>query len=183
MVILNANRAPVVILLVTLLCGCRPLQSRSQNQRIQGAPAVAKVGGTELKLESRLKRTLGANEKAFDLNGEINIISLSGTLPTGIQVTSFSLKPSWSGWPGYFVMNFVNRRGSWESATAAGASSGFSGNSKTEADRYSIDFIWRNQGRALGGRPEHFAAYDVSVTILDRERNRHILANLAVPTE
>jgi len=60
-----------------------------------------------------------------------------------------------------------------------GLYSRFTGASWTENGDFVIEFVWYDQG--MSGKPEHFAAYDVSVTFSDSTGKRYIVANMSVP--
>jgi hypothetical protein len=139
------------------------------------------VLGTEIRIDTTLFQS--PKEKGFDLNGAITLSPANGTFPAGMAINRFSLKPSWKGWPGYFVMNFVLQNGDWVLPGVYGNDANFFANQQMVDGKYVIKFIWRNQGRGLGNKPEHFAAYDVGVTISDGVGKKYLLAQLSVPTK
>lgn len=120
----------------------------------------------------------------FDLKGTIKVTSADGSFLSGLSVNHFALKPSWKGFPGYYVMNFTRDKGVWRTPGANGANDpNFFATSWSEKDHYVIKFTWRNQGGGLGKKPEHFAAYDVSVTVSDATRKRYTLSKPGVPVK
>ena len=97
---------------VSLLCGCRGLQSEGQKSRLAAAVPTATVGNNELRLNAELTRVPRA--EGFDLVGTIKVSAANGSFPAGISVNHFALRPSWKGFPGYYVMNFTQRHGTWQ---------------------------------------------------------------------
>jgi len=171
---------PLSIALV-LFCGCRGIQSEVQKAKITAASPLKTIEGTELRLASSLKRTFHSDGQRFDLRGQLVVSAGNGSLPTGVEAYHLALKPGWRGWPGYYVMNFRQRNGIWHSVT--GSDSTFTGTSKVDADKIVIEFVWRDLGGGLSKKPEHFATYDVSVSLSDTKAKQHILTNLNVPTD
>jgi hypothetical protein len=166
---------------ISLLCGCRGLQSEMQKSRLAAAGPTAMIGGQEFRLEAELKRTLLGDR--FDLVGTIKVNSAIRNFPSAFSVNHFALKPCWKGFPGYYAINFTKNKGVWTLPGAYGQSDpNFFATSWTEKDSHVVKFTWRNQGGGVGKKPEHFAAYDVSVTLTDAAGKRHTLSKLGVPT-
>ena len=175
------NSTPFLIALCCLLlCGCRGLQSEMQKSQHRKAGPTAVIGGTELKLVSELKRVSQAGQKGFDLTGRITVVAPSGSLPHGAEIYHFALKP---GGAGYYVMNFTRKDNAWRLRGRYGVDPNFTGVSRADAGKHVIEFTWRNQGRGLGAKPEHFATCDVSVSVSDAQRKRHVLTQLSVSTD
>lgn len=170
----------VFTLFLSLLCGCRGLQSEMQKSRPAAAEPIAVVGNQELRLDAKLTQISQAN--GFDLTGTITLSTAGGSFPSEFSVKHFALRPSWKGFPGYHVINFTLRNNVWELRGAHGLDSNFSALSWNDGDHHAIKFTWRNQGRGLGTKPEHFTAYDVSVTVSDSAGKRHTLSKSRVPT-
>lgn len=168
-----------------LLCGCQVIQSEIQESKIAAAGPTSTVDGTELRLESSLKRTFHSDGRKFDLQGKLAIISSNGSFPEKVGVYHMALKPGWKGWPGYFVINIKQHNGIWNMVNTGMNREylTFSGVSKSQGDRIIIQFAWSDVGGLMGEKPEHFATYDVSVTLLDAQNNRHILTNPGVSTD
>lgn len=169
----------VLSLFILFSCGCRGLQSEMQKSRIAAASPTAQIGGKEFRLEAELSRVF--EENRFDLIGRIKVIPEGTSFPTTLSVDHFTLKPSWSGWPGYYVNNFTRRDGVWRMAGRYGSNPNFSGTSVTNKD-YLIEFAWRDLGSGLGKKKEHFDAFDVSVTMSDATGARYILSKTNVPS-
>jgi hypothetical protein len=170
-----------LILFCIVHCGCRGLQSEMQKGRLANAPSSASVAGQEMRLEADLARQMRGER--FDLVGAIKVSSMNGNLPAGIEINHFALKPSWTGLPGYYVMNFIRNKGIWQLPGPRGNDPNFFANSWSERDYQVVQFTWRNQGGGLGKKPEHFAAYDVSVTVTEADGKRRILSKKNVPTK
>jgi hypothetical protein len=170
-----------VALAVPLFCGCRGVVSEVQKSEIRAVGDTAMVGGAELQLTSELKRTARPDGKGFDLTGRLVVSWQPGTFPPMVSVHHFALKPSWRGSPGYYVVNFEDRHGKWECVAARDGGASFSAVSKNESGKLVIEFTWLDQGRGLGKKPEHFASYDVGVTVTDGAGRTHLLSNLNVP--
>jgi hypothetical protein len=165
---------------VVLLSGCRIAQSELQRSEIKAAGTNAVCKDGEFKLSSSLTKVQRAGRKGFDLHGRVVVSATAGVVPDSVNIFQLSLKPGWKGWPGYFVMNATRRKGGWQmSGDNYGPDPNFTGTSRTENGGYVIEFIWYEQG--LTGNPDHFAAYDVSVTFSDSTGKRHIIANMGVP--
>jgi hypothetical protein len=161
--------------------GCRGISSEMQKADMHSASASVAVAGTEIHLDTKLSQSPKA--KGFDLIGSITLSPTGGAFPAGTAINRFSLKPSWKGWPGYYVMNFVRQNGDWVLPGVYGNDANFFATDKMVNGTYVIEFIWRNQGRGLGTKLEHFAAYDVGVTILDGSGKKYLLVQLDVPTK
>jgi len=169
----------------SLFCGCRGLQSELQKSKILAAGPTATVLGTELRLESSLKRTFHSDGRKFDLKGQAAVIAEIGSLPKEVEAYHMALKPSWKGWPGYYVLNFTERNGIWSHVRSGHNNRHltFRGTSKRETNRILIEFTWPNLGGLMSEKPEHFATFDVSLSLLDAKKNRYILTNTNVPTD
>lgn len=184
---MNRQIIPLLLVLTILsaFCGCRGIQSELQKSKLRAASSAATVQGTEVRLESSLKRTFHTDGRKFDLKGQLTVIAANGSLPKDVEVHHMALKPGWKGWPGYYVLNFTQRQGSWSyiSDGRNDRNLTFVGTSKREADRIRIEFTWDNLGGLVSEKPEHFASYDVSVTVSDAAGNSFILTNPLVPTD
>ncbi|MBC8097659.1 MAG: hypothetical protein H7Y43_17805 [Akkermansiaceae bacterium] len=172
--------ALLVLLLTTgfVLCGCRGLQSEFQKTELRKAMPTAVLNGSTLRLSSSLTRL--PQTKGFDLKGVLTITSDSNAFPKHVEAYHLALKPSWTGFPGYYVMNFFRRDGVWKQANH---NPNFSASTMLENNRVVIEFMWKHQGTGMATKPEHFAAYDVSVSLSDLKKERHILTTLNVPVQ
>ncbi len=175
----------LLVAAANLVGGCRGIYSEIQKKKILVAGPTAIVQGTELRLESALKRSLHSDSRNYDLKGKLTITAINGSFPPGVDVFHLALKPGWKGWPGYYVLNFVEQDGCWRMVgdSRSRAALRFHGFSIREAGQLTILFTWEDLGGFLGGKPEHFASYDVSVTVSDSRRKRYILTNAGVPTD
>lgn len=170
----------ILVAAIALVSGCQVAQSELQKSEIKAAGTNAVCKDGELKLASSLTKIQHTGRKGFDLRGRVVVTAASGTVPDSVNIFHLGLKPSWKGWPGYFVMNATRRKGGWQmGGDIYGPDSRFTGASKTENGDFVIEFIWYDQG--MSGKPEHFAAYDVSVTFSDSTGKRYIIANMSVP--
>lgn len=174
----------LLLLLVTIgfFSGCRAAQSELQKSEIKAASTNAVCKDGELKLSSSLEKKAREGRKGFDLHGKVVVSAVTGSVPEAVNIFQLSLKPSWKGWPGYFVMNATRRKTGWQMGGGMyGPDARFSGISKIENGEHVIEFIWYDQGR--GGKPEHFERYDVSIMFSDSTKKRFIIANLGVPAK
>lgn len=168
------------VAMLALVSGCRIAQSELQKSEIKAAGTNVVCKDGEFRLTSFLTKIQRAGRKGFDLQGRIVVSAASGTIPASVNILQLSLKPSWKGWPGYFVANAYRYKRGWRMEGDIYSSDlRFGGTSKTENSDYVIEFIWYDQG--MSGKPEHFAAYDVSVTFSDSTGKRYIIANMNVP--
>jgi hypothetical protein len=163
--------------------GCRGLVSEMQKAEIRHASSTTSIANQQLHLEAELTKQPGSQGKGFNLKGRITVTSASGDFPKEILITRFSLKPSWKGWPGYYVINFANYNDTWELVSAYDEDVIFTGTSKTENGQFIIEFTWRNQGWGLGSKPQHFVAYDVAVTVKGPDKKFYLLSQLDVPVK
>ncbi len=172
------------ISLALILCyvatGCRIAQSELQKSEISASKTNAISKDGELRMSATLKKYKVSGLDGFDLEGRIIVSSASGVMPSSINVFQLGLKPSWKGWPGYFVMNAQRRKNGWEMGGLLDPKdTSFKGTSQMKDGNLVIDFIWREQGTR--GKPEHFAAYDVSVNFRDSTGKRYVMACMSVP--
>ena len=175
-----ALRLALPSILISVTCGCRIAQSELQKSEIRAASTNAICKDGELSMKASLKKFSLSGIKGFDLEGQITISAVAGVVPGTVNLIQLSLKPSWKGWPGYFVSNANRRKDGWEMGGLLDPKNRiFSGQSKLENGKYIIDFVWREQGTS--GKPDHFAAYDISVTFSDSSGKRYIIACLDVP--
>jgi hypothetical protein len=144
------------------LCGC--ISSHPPE-----GPALV-VAGTELRLESSLKRVFQSDGRHFDLEGKLTIVAVNGSLPERVQAAHVSMKPSWKGYPWYPWGSATDPPKAWQPP-------------KIEADRIVIHIIRRDLGGVIGEKPEHFAKYDVRVILFDGKSNRYVLTTAGVPTD
>jgi len=177
----SAARLILFALLVSLVSGCVAIVSEAQKAEARSAPSSVVIDGTEMRLD--IKMSQSPKEKGLDVNGTITLTASNGRFPAQMSINRFALKPSWKGWPGYFFMNFVRQNGDWVLPGAYGNDANFFATDQIAEGKYVITFVWRNRARGLGKKPEHFAAYDVAVTISDGSGKRYLLAQLAVPTK
>ena len=177
------------ILLLTIIpilfCGCQGIQSEVQKSEMLAAEPMATVDGVKLQLESSLHRTFYTDARRFDLKGQLIVVSTNGFLPEGIDIYHMALKPGWKGWPGYYVLNCKQKNGLWWMVNNGMNKeySTFAGTSQKEKDRIIINFTWDDLGGLFGEKPEHFASYDVSVTMSDSQGKFYILTTPSVPTD
>jgi hypothetical protein len=177
---LRSLQGMVLVAAMALVSGCRSIQSELQKSEIKAASTNAVCKDGELRLSSTLKKATHEGRKGFDLQGKILVSAASGTIPASVNIFQLSLKPSWKGWPGYFVMNAYRHKRGWKmDGDIYSPDLRFGGTSRTENGDFVIEFVWYDQG--MSGKPEHFAAYDVSVTFSDSTAKRYIIANLSVP--
>ena len=175
-----AIQLAVLTTAVVAVSGCRVIQSELQKSEIKVASTNAICKDGELSMTASLKKFSLSGIKGFDLEGRIVVSAASGAVPAEVNIFQLSLKPSWKGWPGYFVMNANPGKKGWQmGGVLEGESRGFSGESKLQNGNHIVDFVWREQG--VRGKPEHYAAYDVSVTFSDSAGKRYIMSCMGVP--
>ena len=160
---------------VSVLTGCRIAQSELQKSEITAASTNAISKDGELRMSASLKKFKINGIKGFDLEGRIIVSATAGVVPSTINVFQLGLKPSWKGWPGYFVVNAQRRKDGWEMGGVLDPKNrSFKGESQMKDGNIVIDFVWREQGTS--GKPEHFAEYDVSVNFRDSTGKRYVMA-------
>lgn len=168
-------KVSLALILVWAATGCRIAQSELQKSEITASNTNAISKDGELRMSASLKKFRVSGLKGFDLEGRIVVSSASGVMPSSINVFQLGLRPSWKGWPGYFVMNAQRRDDGWEmGGLLEPKNQSFKGESRMKDGNYIIDFVWREQGTR--GKPEHFAAYDVSVNFRDSTGKRYVMA-------
>jgi hypothetical protein len=156
-----------------------------QKSKMRAAGSSTVLNGETFQLECSLKRTSHSDQKTFDLVGELRVIATDGSLPADVDVSHLAFKPGWKGWPGYYVLNFTREDGQWRFVGSAlnDRHLNFSAVTRRESDRITIPFTWTGLGGSMSEKPEHFATYDVSVTLSDSQRKTVILTKPGVPTD
>jgi hypothetical protein len=172
-----------------LSCGCVGILSvvKNENQKSEIAAANSTVitQGTELRLETSLKRTFHADGRTFDLNGQLTVVAVNGSMPQQIEAYHMMLKPGWKGWPDFYVLDITEQNGNWRMVNTGmnNQYSTFTGTSQKESGKILINFSWLDLGKQFGDKPKYFATYDVSVLLTDAQKGQYILANTNVPTD
>jgi hypothetical protein len=175
-----AFKISLAAILIHAATGCRGIQSELQKSEISDARTNAVCKEGEVRMSASLKKFKVSGLEGFDLEGRIIISAASGAMPPTINIYQLGLKPSWKGWPGYFVMNAQKRKDGWVMGGLLDPpDTSFKGTSQMKDGSFIIDFVWREQG--VRGKPEHFEAYDVTVNFRDSTGKRYVMACMAVP--